>query len=65
MDGHVICGRETTLGGLDGWMQGDVKDGGKEREDREGIRAISLHPSGTAIKGEREVMDGVISWGER
>lgn len=46
-------------------MQGDIKDGGKERADREGIKAISLHPSGTAIKDEREVMDGMISWGKR
>lgn len=49
-------------------MKGGIKDGSKERADREEIRAISLHPSGTMIKDERNVMDGgndTISWGER
>ena len=30
----------------------------REREDRKEIRAISLHPSGSMIMDEREVMDG-------
>lgn len=35
-----------------GWRRGE-----RERE-REEIRAISLHPSGTMIMDERKVMDG-------
>lgn len=40
-----------------GWMD-EIKDGGKEKTDRQEIRAISLHPSGIMIKDERKVMDG-------
>lgn len=52
---------------MDG-CRGEIKDGGKEREDRKEIRTISLHPSGIMIKDERKVMDGrngMISWRER